>query len=121
PNLKILPHTRAKKILFEGRRAVGVLVERDGAALTVTARQVVLCAGAIHSPALLMRSGIGPADEMKALGIAPVADLPGVGRNLQNHVFIHIGVTVARGARQSTALRNYGIAAIRLSSGHDGC
>lgn len=118
PNLVILPHTRARKILFEGSRACGVEVSGEAGVRRIAARQVILCAGAVHSPALLMRSGIGEASALAALGIAPVADLPGVGRNLQNHVFIHIGVTVARGARQAADLRNYGLAAIRLTSSH---
>ncbi|HEX2215397.1 MAG TPA: GMC family oxidoreductase N-terminal domain-containing protein, partial [Xanthobacteraceae bacterium] len=117
-NLSIMPHTRATALLFNGQRVYGVRAERGGEALKLRAREVILCAGAIHSPALLMRSGIGPASELQRLGIEAVADAPGVGRNLQNHVFIHIGVTIARGARQSAALRNYGIAAIRFSSGH---
>jgi choline dehydrogenase-like flavoprotein len=117
-NLTVMPHTAARRIAIEGARACGVLVERDGEERLLRARQVILCAGAIHSPALLMRSGIGPAAALQALGIAPVADLAGVGQNLQNHVFIHIGLTVARAARQAETLRNYGIGALRLSSGH---
>jgi choline dehydrogenase-like flavoprotein len=120
-NLTILPHTRANAITFDGQRATGVQAERDGKISPIRAREVLVCAGAIHSPALLMRSGIGPGEELQRLGVAPVAALAGVGRNLQNHVFIHIGVTVTRGARQPAALRNYGIAGIRFSSGRDGC
>lgn len=120
-NLAILPHTRADAVLFDGKRARGVRARHDGETLELRAREVILCGGAIHSPALLMRSGVGPAADLRPLGIAPVADRPGVGRNLQNHVFIHIGVTVARGARQPARLRNYGIAVIRFSSGGPGC
>ena len=121
PNLVIMPYTRADAILFEGTHACGVNAQRDGQDMTITAREVIVCAGAIHSPALLMRSGIGHAESLRKVGVTPLVDLAGVGANLQNHVFIHIGVTVARGQRQSETLRNYGIAAIRLSSGRDGC
>ena len=121
PNLVIMPDTRVDAILFEGTRACGVRVLRHGAESRIAAREVVVCAGAIHSPALLMRSGVGPGEKLRALGLTPLADLPGVGGNLQNHVFIHIGVTVARGQRQPASLRNYGIAAIRLSSGRSDC
>lgn len=120
-NLAILPRTRALQVAFEGARACGVRVEQDGQERLLKARQVILCAGAIHSPALLMRSGIGAAADLQGLGITPIADLPGVGQNLQNHVFVHIGLTVARAARQAEDLRNYGIAALRFSSGHADC
>jgi len=121
PNLTILPHTRVLHIVFEGTRACGVKVERDERQEVLKARQVIVCAGAIHSPALLMRSGIGPAADLQTLGIAPLVDLAGVGKNLQNHAFIHFGVTVAREARQTEDLRNYGIAVLRFSSGHPDC
>ncbi|MCC7346126.1 MAG: GMC family oxidoreductase N-terminal domain-containing protein [Variibacter sp.] len=120
-NLKILARTRALAILFAGTRAVGVKVEQDGAQAQVRGREVVVSAGAIHSPALLMRSGIGDAQDLQRLGIAPVKALSGVGRNLQNHPFIHIGLTIARGMRQAKAIRNYGIAALRFSSRLPGC
>ena len=122
PNLRIVPRTRVTSIIFDGTRATGVCAAREGGApLTLRAREVIVCAGAIHSPALLMRSGIGPAAALQKLGIVPRLDLAGVGANLQNHVFIHIGVTIAPRARQSAALRNYGLAAIRASSGHADC
>jgi 5-(hydroxymethyl)furfural/furfural oxidase len=120
-NLSIMPHTRVDAILFDRMHARGVRATRDGETMELRAREVILCGGAIHSPTLLMRSGVGPASDLRRRGIDPIADRPGVGANLQNHVFIHIGVTVARRARQAAALRSYGVALIRFSSGHPGC
>ncbi|MBN6038849.1 GMC family oxidoreductase [Amycolatopsis sp. 195334CR] len=81
-------HTGAlvHRLLFDGTRVVGVLAELDGQLERVLADQVVLAAGALASPAILLRSGVGPADELAALGIDVVADLPGVGRNLHDHL-----------------------------------
>ncbi|MGN6427766.1 MAG: GMC family oxidoreductase [Leifsonia sp.] len=76
------------RLLIEGAeaRVVGVEFEQDGEVRRLHADEVVLCAGALDSPRILLRSGIGPADELRALGIEPVADLPGVGRNLHDHL-----------------------------------
>ncbi|MDB5999832.1 MAG: hypothetical protein JWP52_1531 [Rhizobacter sp.] len=121
-NLRIVTDTEATRLDMEGTRVRGVLARRAGAgagagtSLRFAAREVVLCAGAIHSPALLLRSGIGPAQEIAALGVQVVADRPGVGRNLQNHVCINIGLTLPASQRQAGALRNYGVACMRVSS-----
>jgi choline dehydrogenase len=79
-------HALATKILFEGRRAVGVAYERGGRAHEVRAREAILSAGAINSAQLLKLSGVGPAAELRALGIEVVRDAPGVGENLQDHL-----------------------------------
>ncbi len=84
-------HTGAKacKILFEGKRAVGIDYLQGGTRRSVRAtREIILSGGAFGSPHLLLLSGIGPADELAALGIKPVVDLPGVGRNLQDHTHV---------------------------------
>jgi choline dehydrogenase len=86
PNLKVETHALATKILFEGKRAVGVAYERGGRAHEVRAREVILSAGAINSAQLLKLSGVGPAAELRALGIEVVRDAPGVGENLQDHL-----------------------------------
>jgi choline dehydrogenase len=88
PNLTVETRAFATKILFEGGRAVGVEYGRRGH--TVRAGEVVLCGGAINSPQLLQLSGIGSARELGALGIDVVADLPGVGENLQDHLEVYI-------------------------------
>ncbi len=83
------PRSRATRLLIEGRRAVGVEYVREGSTEPMrvrAAREVVLCAGAIESPRLLMLSGIGSAEDLRAHGIDVVADLPGVGQNLQDHL-----------------------------------
>jgi choline dehydrogenase len=88
-NLTLLLNTNATKVVFEGDRAVGVQIVAEDAVRTVRAtREVILAAGAIHSARLLMLSGIGDSDELRTLGIAPVANLRGVGKNLQDHVLV---------------------------------
>jgi len=87
-NLQVLLQTRALRIVLDGqRRATGVRVRHgDGTEATISARrEVVLCAGAIDTPRLLLQSGIGPAAELRALGIGVARDVPGVGRNLTDH------------------------------------
>lgn len=83
PNLKIITGALAEKVEFEGKRAVGV---RYSGGQLVRARTVLLCGGAINSPQLLMLSGVGPAAQLKALGIDVVADRAQVGQNLQDHL-----------------------------------
>jgi choline dehydrogenase len=86
PNLTVVTGARALRLVFSGRRCRGVEVVRDGTREVVEARaEVVVCAGAIDSPRLLLLSGMGPADELRRLGITPLADLP-VGENLHDHL-----------------------------------
>jgi 5-(hydroxymethyl)furfural/furfural oxidase len=118
PNLLILPKTEVRTLAFHGRKIIGAHIRReDGTVSLVRAREVVVAAGAINSPALLQRSGIGSARDLSACAINVVADLPRVGANLQNHFFSHFGTVVRPGARQSPALRRYGMVGVRLSSG----
>lgn len=87
-NLKIMTQTRVARILFEGKRATGVELEngtRIGAA-----GEIVMCAGAIETPRLLQLSGIGNAEQLSALGIDVIADLPGVGENYQDHLEVNV-------------------------------
>jgi choline dehydrogenase len=86
-NLKVVTHALASRIAFEGRRAVGVHFRRLGREQKARARrEVILCGGPINSPQLLKLSGVGPAAELRSLGIDVVADRPGVGENLQDHL-----------------------------------
>jgi choline dehydrogenase len=86
-NLRVLSQARALRIVFEGRRASGVLYRRDGEErLALAAREVLLCAGPINSPQLMKLSGIGPVDELAQHGIPIVQELAGVGENLQDHL-----------------------------------
>ncbi|WP_413875599.1 choline dehydrogenase [Albidovulum sp.] len=84
-NLTIVTGALAEGILTEGRRATGLRYSVNGQPQEVRAREVVLAAGGIGSPQLLMLSGIGPGPQLSALGLPVVADLPGVGQNLQDH------------------------------------
>ena len=84
-NLTIRPNCTVRRLLFQGNRATGALVESGGEAFTVTGDQVILSAGAIGSPQMLMLSGIGPAEHLESLGIQVMLDSPGVGRNLMDH------------------------------------
>ena len=85
-NLSVESHALATRVLLEGRRAVGVSYTRDGRVHDVRAdREVILCAGTIGSAQLLLLSGLGPADELSELGLPVIRDLPGVGKNLQDH------------------------------------
>jgi choline dehydrogenase len=86
-NLRVATHALATRIAFDGRRAVGVRYRRGGRDhLAGARREVLLCGGPINSPHLLKLSGVGPAAELNAFGIDVVADRPGVGENLQDHL-----------------------------------
>ena len=89
-NLTVHTHAMTTKIQFEGNRAVGVDFEHFGRKKSVRAGEIILCGGAINSPQLLMLSGIGNAEELKHLGIDVVADVPGVGEHLQDHLEVYI-------------------------------
>ena len=84
-NLTVRANVTVRRVRFEGKRAIGVEVESDGEVFTVEGAEIVLSSGAIASPQLLMLSGVGPAEPLGQLGIAPIHDLPGVGQNMKNH------------------------------------
>ena len=86
PNLRVVLRAHARRLLFDGTRCVGVEWVRDGALERRHAGEILVCAGTIGSPQLLMLSGVGPADHLGEHGIAVVADLPGVGANLHDHL-----------------------------------
>jgi choline dehydrogenase len=89
PNLTLLLNTAVARLNFKGTRCVGVSVLRDGVETDISAdKEVILTAGAINSPKLLMLSGIGEATALRSLGIDVVENLPGVGGNLQDHVLV---------------------------------
>ncbi|MEO1198886.1 MAG: GMC family oxidoreductase N-terminal domain-containing protein, partial [Pseudomonadota bacterium] len=86
PNLTVRTGAQATALTFDGRRCMGVTYSQNGRSVTVRAgREVILSAGAYHTPHLLLLSGVGPADDLVAQGISVVADMPGVGKNLQDH------------------------------------
>jgi choline dehydrogenase len=89
PNLTLLLDTSVVKLNFEGTRCTGVRIARNGALEDIAAdKEVIVAAGAIGSPKLLMLSGVGNANALRSLGIDVVANLPGVGENLQDHVLV---------------------------------
>ncbi len=92
PNLEVRTNVTVLGVALEAGRAVGVRVRRGRKReeLVRAGREVLLSAGAINSPQLLLLSGIGPADELRGAGVEPVHDLPGVGRNLQDHPFVTV-------------------------------
>ena len=97
PNLRVETGAHATRVVFEGGRAVGVEYVKDGRAVQARAeREVVLSGGAINSPQLLMLSGVGPADQLRRLSIPVVADLPGVGENLQDHLMCGVSHACTR-------------------------
>ena len=121
PNLTIVAGANVTALLFEGTRATGVAASIDGQQHEFAARDVILCAGALQTPAMLLRAGIGPADDLRALGIDVRASLPGVGRNLQNHPVLFIGAHLRPAARQQPSLRTLQVSCFRLSSGVRDC
>ena len=120
-NLTILPFTEVERIVFEGARAAGVDVIRNGVRERIDAREVVVCAGALHSPAMLMRSGVGPAGHIKSLGIDVVAHVPGVGENLNEHPHLAVGTHMKPPARLSRDMRRHIFLGVRYSSGVEAC
>lgn len=91
PNLTVQGDTVVRRVAFEGARAVGVEVEHHGSVTVIAGQEIVLAAGAVKSPHLLMLSGVGPKEELEELGIAVVRNAPGVGKNFSDHPDIAIG------------------------------
>ena len=116
-NLTIVNGATVTALLFEGRRVTGVTARVDGEARQFNAREIILSTGGVHSPAFLMRSGIGPAGHLREHGIEVRADLPGVGENLSNHAIVFVGLLQNRNARQAASLRPHPMTAFRYSSG----
>jgi choline dehydrogenase len=99
PNLNLWPSAQVHRVVLSGSRATGVIVDRGGNLEEVSAGEVVLCAGSIQTPALLWRSGIGPAEELSALGIETTVANAAVGANLTDHPGVFYFVSV--GARKA--------------------
>jgi len=112
PNLEIRSDSQVEGLVLEGARAVGIRVGGE----TIRGREIVLSAGALQSPALLLRAGIGPGADLKALGIAVVADLPGVGANLQEHPSLAVSAWLHPAARMGRTPRRHVQMALRYTS-----
>jgi choline dehydrogenase len=121
-NLALLLGTNVTKVLFDGDRASGVeIAAADGARKVSATREVILSAGTIHTAQLLMLSGVGEASALKKLGIAPVADLRGVGRNFQDHVHVSGVVYQYKGKFPDRLADSNAVEAeVNLTSGVDG-
>jgi 5-(hydroxymethyl)furfural/furfural oxidase len=115
-NLRILNDATVTGLVFDGRRATGVTVTIGGERKEFRGGEIIVALGGIHSPAFLMRAGLGPAPALRDLGVAVRADLPGVGENLSNHAIVFIGLLQKPGARQSAAIRPHPMTAFRYSS-----
>jgi 5-(hydroxymethyl)furfural/furfural oxidase len=116
PNLTIASRTTVLRLRFRAGRCTGVDAWQDRAPAAFEADRVVLCAGAIQSPALLLRSGVGPAEQLRGLGIPVEAALAGVGRHLQNHPVAYLATHLRPTARQAESLRAQFVAGLRFSS-----
>ncbi|MCF4997239.1 sorbosone dehydrogenase [Pseudomonas syringae] len=117
-NLILRTQCVVDRVLIETGRATGArIIDSHGLDETLRAREVIVCAGAIHSPAVLLRSGIGPADDLAALGIMSVADRPGVGGNLMEHPSIAVSALLNREGRTAFPEEHHEQAIVRFSSG----
>ena len=108
PNLRVEIRALAHRVLFEGRHATGLEYSQDGMVQRARARrEVLLAGGSINSPQLLQLSGVGPAELLRAHGIAVVHDLPGVGENLQDHLNSRVVYRVRRANTLNEISRNW--------------
>jgi choline dehydrogenase-like flavoprotein len=107
PNLRVVTHCQAVRVLFEGRRAAGVAAVQAGVRREFRGRQVVLCAGGLETPKLLQLSGVGPADELRALGVPVVLDSPGVGRHLREHKTVTLQVRLKQDLSHNWRLQGW--------------
>ncbi len=120
PNLTIQAETQVSEILFDGLKATGVKAVHRGQTQTFGAREVILCTGAIHSPAHLMRNGIGPAGHLRDKGIEVRHGLPGVGQNLMEHPALGLAAFLHPRYRQPERIKRHIHVGLRYSSGIGG-
>ncbi len=115
PNLTVIGNAHADRVLFDGRRAVGLRVHLDGGWREVHGREIILAAGSTFSPGILVRSGIGPAADLAALGVPVLADLP-VGTGLSDHSVVGIDLRLRPHARARSAHDRFISGVLRYSS-----
>jgi 5-(hydroxymethyl)furfural/furfural oxidase len=120
PNLTISTDTQVRELLFEGTRCVGVKANVGGREQEFRGREIILSCGAIHSPAHLMRAGIGPVGHLKEMGIPVLMGLEGVGQRLMDHPSIALSSFIRRGARMNEHTRRHVQVGLRYSSGLPG-
>lgn len=121
PNLTIVANTRARRLLISNQQIEGVEAHTAAGLQRFRGREVIVSCGALFSPALLMRSGIGPGEHLRASGIPVALDLPGVGCNLQNHPELLLVTHLPRRAAQDRSIRTWAPNGLRYSSGVAGC
>ena len=114
-NLTVRANCQVQRILFQGNRASGLLVDSGGQTFTIESEQIILSAGAVGSPHLLLLSGVGPAGQLADFGIPVVQDIPGVGRNLKDHPKLYVTWEVGEGF-EAVANSGAGGAALRLTA-----
>jgi 5-(hydroxymethyl)furfural/furfural oxidase len=119
-NLNIACNALVTGLVFDGARVAGVRARVGTEQKEFFAREIVVALGGIHSPAFLLRAGIGAAAALRDLGIAVRADLLAVGQNLSNHAIVFVGLLQKAGARQSVHIRPHPMTALRYSSGLPG-
>lgn len=119
-NLEIIGDALVDRVLFDGHAVRGVRARVGGAWREFAAREVVLCAGAIHSPCILMRSGLGPAEALRGHGIAVLHDLPWVGRNLMDHPILRATLALHPAHQAQGADARHTNCCVTYSSGHGG-
>ena len=119
-NLTLSTNTQVKSLIFEGTQCVGVKAMVDGKEQEFRAKEIILSSGAIHTPAHLLRNGIGPVGHLKEMGIPVVAALPGVGQRLMDNPSIALSSFVRRGARMNEHTRRHIQVGLRYSSGLPG-
>jgi 5-(hydroxymethyl)furfural/furfural oxidase len=119
-NLTISTHTQVIELLFAGKRCIGVKALVNGKEQEFRGNEIVLSCGAIHSPAHLLRAGVGPVGHLKELGIPVLMGLEGVGQRLMDHPSIALSSFIRRGARMNAHTRRHVQMGLRYSSGLPG-
>ena len=114
-NLTVRPNCQVRRVVFQGKRAIGLQVDSGGETFTVAAKEIVLSAGAVGSPHLLLLSGVGPAEQLERMGIPVVQDTPGVGQNLKDHPKVYVTWEAGNGLA-TPSNRGAGSAALRLTA-----
>ncbi|MGJ8530701.1 MAG: GMC family oxidoreductase [Alphaproteobacteria bacterium] len=116
PNLKILASTEMNSIVFDGNKASGIEITNGAGRKLLKGQEIIISAGALQSPAILMRSGIGPAEHLKQMGIDVRADRKGVGQNLQDHPMVALAGFLPRKSRLPKSMRRHIQMGYRYSS-----
>ena len=121
PNLTVVTKAMVRSLDTSGQSVTGVTVEINGQAQSFKAGEVIVAAGALQSPVMLLRAGIGPAAGLRQAGLAVVADRPGVGENLQNHQLLQLVFHLRTEARAPKGVRGHTTSMLRYSSNVEGC